>query len=164
MVGNILFWAGNTLINTDKYVATVQPLMANKTIQSAVADYTTNQVFSQVDVQTFVAGALPPRADFLAPQLTAQLKSTTDKTLQKTLASNRFQVLWANTNRKAQQRLVHAIKTSKTTDGVINLQDVYNRLGESLKDTKLSFLAGKTLPKQAGTINVVDAPWIPKAR
>ncbi|HVX48347.1 MAG TPA: hypothetical protein VHA05_03260, partial [Candidatus Saccharimonadales bacterium] len=46
----------------------------------------------------------------------------------------------------------------------INLQDVYNRLGESLKDTKLSFLAGKTLPKQAGTINVVDAPWIPKAR
>lgn len=164
IIGNVLFWAGNTLINNDKYVATVQPLMADKTIQSAVADYTTNQIFNQVDVQSYVNEALPPRAEFLAPQLTTQLKGATEKTLQKSLASSRFQTLWVNTNRKAQERLIHAIKTSKTTDGVINLQDVYDRLGESLQGTKLSFLAGKTLPKKAGAITVINAPWIPKAR
>ena len=164
IIGNILFWAGNTLINTDKYVATVQPLMADPTIQTAVAGYTTNQIFDQVDVQSYVNQALPPRAEFLAPQLTTQLKGATEKTLQKTLASSRFQTLWVNINRKAQARLIHAIKTSKTADGVINLQDVYDRLGESLQGTKLSFLAGKTLPKKAGAITVINAPWIPKAR
>lgn len=164
IIGNLLFWAGNTLINTDKYVATVQPLMADSTIQAAVADYTTNQIFDQVDVQSYVNQALPPRAEFLAPQLTTQLKGATEKTLQKSLASSRFQNLWVNTNRKAQERLVHAIKTSKTADGVIDLQAVYDRLGESLQGTKLSFLAGKTLPKKAGSITVINAPWIPKAR
>lgn len=164
LAGNVFFWAGSTLINTDKYVATVQPLMADKTIQTAVADYTTTQLFNQVDVQAEIAGVLPPRADFLAPQLTKQLRGATESTLQKTLASNRFQTLWVNANRKAQERLIGTIKSSKTTDGVINLQDVYDRLGQSLNGTKLSFLAGKTLPSKVGSVTVINAPWLPKAR
>lgn len=164
LMGNVLFWAGSTLINTDKYVATVQPLLADKTIQSAIADYTTAQIFHRVDVQAVVGNALPPRADFLAPQLTSQLRGATEKTLQKTLASERFQATWVNVNRKAHEHLISSIKNSKTADGVIDLQDVYDRLGQSLQNTKLGFLAGKNLPDKVGSITVVNAPWIPKAR
>ena len=59
VVGNIFFWAGNTLINTDRYVETVQPLLKDTAIQRAVADYTTTQVFKQVDVNQVIQDALP---------------------------------------------------------------------------------------------------------
>lgn len=164
LAGNLCFWAGNTLINTDKYVATVQPLLAKKSVQVAVADYTTTQLFNKVDVEAAIIDVLPPKADFLAPQLTAQLRGATEKTLEKTLAGSRFQRLWTDTNRKAHERLVKAIKSSKTGDGKIDLQAVYDRLGQSLQGTKLGFLAGKTLPGKAGSVTVIDAPWLPKAR
>jgi len=164
MIGNVLFWAGSTLVNTDRYVETVQPLAANETIQTAIADYTANQFFNQVNVQGVVFGALPPRAGFLAPQLTTQLRNATQKTLQRTLASDEFQTLWTDTNRQAHETLITAIKSSKTTDGVIDLQDVYDHLSQSLKGTRLNFLTDKALPEKVGSITAIDAPWIPKAR
>ncbi len=164
VAGNVLFWAGSTLTNTDRYVATVKPLLADTAVQGAIANYTTTQIFNQVDVQSAVTSVLPPRADFLAPQLTTQLQGATEKVLQKRLASDKFQATWVNANRQAHQKLLKTIKSSKTTDGVINLQDVYNRLSQALSGTKLSFLAGKTLPKNAGSITVINAPWVPKAR
>src|SRR5689334_4629672 len=64
VVGNVFFWAGNTIINTDRYVETVQPLLQDKEIQLAIADYTTTQLFKQVDVNQVVQNALPEKAQF----------------------------------------------------------------------------------------------------
>jgi hypothetical protein len=83
--------------------------------------------------------------------------------LQKALASPRFQTIWANTNRTAHDKLINGIKNSKG-DGVVNLQDVYDSLSQNLKDTKLGFLADKSLPQNIGNITVINAPWVPKAR
>lgn len=163
IAGNVLFWAGNTLVNSDRYIQTVQPLLKDSAIQAAIADYTTAKLFNQVDVTAVIQQALPPRADFLAPALTAQLKNATGKTLQSVLASNRFQSTWVNVNRTAHDRLISSLKNSNS-DGVVNLQDVYDTLGKSLDGSKLSFLAGKDLPKNIGSITVINAPWVPKAR
>ncbi len=163
IVGNVLFWAGNTLVNTDRYVKTVQPILQDSAVQAAIADYTTTKLFDQVDVTGTIQQALPPRADFLAPTLTTQLQKATDSTLQKTLATDRFQELWANTNRTAHDKLITSIKNSDT-DGVVSLQDIYVTLSQNLQDTRLSFLAGKQLPSNVGSITVINAPWIPKAR
>lgn len=163
VAGNVLFWASSTLIDSGKYVQTVRLLARDEAIQRAVADYTTTQLFRQVNVGQVIQGALPPRAAFLAPQLTSQLHGATDTALQKVVASNKFQTLWVNTNRSAHQKLITSIKNAKG-DGVINLQDVYDNLGKSLTGTKLSFLAGKSLPNNIGSIDVIHAPWVPKAR
>lgn len=163
MVGNVLSWAGNTLVNSDRYIETVQPILEDSAVQAALADYTTAKLFSQVDVTGIIQNALPPKASFLAPALTSQVRNATDKTLQKVLASSKFQVVWLNTNRAAHDKLINSIKNSKG-DGVVNLQDVYDTLSQTLKDTKLSFLADKALPANVGTITIINAPWIPKAR
>ncbi len=163
IIGNVAFWAGNTIVNTNKYIYTVRPILRDTAVQQALADYTTTQLFKQVNVQQTVQNALPPRAAFLAPQLTSQLHGATDKTLQTVLASPRFQTVWVNTNRTAHDKLINGIKHSKG-DGVVNLQAVYDSLSQNLKDTKLSFLAGKSLPQNIGSITVVNAPWVPKAR
>lgn len=163
MAGNVVSWAGNTLINTDRYVQTVQPILQDSAVQVAIADYTTAKLFNQVDVTAVIQEALPPKADFLAPTLTSQLRNATNKTLQTVLRSDKFQMVWVNTNRTAHDKLLTSIKNSKG-DGVVNLQDVYNTLSQNLQGTKLSFLAGKSLPKSAGTITIINAPWVPKAR
>lgn len=163
IIGNVVFWAGNTIVNSDKYVQTVQPVLQDAAVQSAIADYTTTQLFKQVNVQQTVQNALPERAAFLAPQLTSQLRGATDATLQKALASQRFQTVWANTNQTAHDKLINGIKYSKG-DGVVSLQNIYDSLSQNLKDTKLSFLAGKSLPQNIGNIKVVNASWVPKAR
>lgn len=141
----------------------MQPVLRDSAVQVAVADYTTAKLFDQVDVTAVIQEALPPKADFLAPALTTQLRNATNKTLQTVVQSDRFQTVWANTNRVAHDRLLSSIKNSKG-DGVVNLQDVYNTLSQNLRGTKLAFLAGKSLPKNTGTITIVNAPWIPKAR
>ncbi|HVV67221.1 MAG TPA: hypothetical protein VHB72_04100 [Candidatus Saccharimonadales bacterium] len=163
VLGNVVFWAGNTLVNTDRYVQTVQPILEDHAVQAAIADYTAGKLFSQVDVTGIIQNALPPKAGFLAPALTSGLRNTTDKTLQSVLASNKFQAVWVNTNRTAHDKLISSIKHSDG-NGVISLQDVYDTLGQNLQGTKLSFLAGKSLPQHVGSITVINAPWIPKAR
>jgi hypothetical protein len=160
MLGNIFFWAGNTIVNTDRYISTVQPIYQDPTVQAAIADYTTNQLFKQVDVQSVVQQALPPRADFLAPAIDTQVKGLTESSLKKILASPKVQSAWIDTQRHAHDRLINLAANYKG-DGTIDINDFYQQLSKQLGDTKLSFLANKQLPPKIGTIKVVDAPFLP---
>jgi hypothetical protein len=92
--GNLLFWFGNTIVKPDRFTDATAPIIKDSTVQQTMALYTTNKIFESVDVQKITEEALPPKADFLAPQLTTQLKSGTEKTLQKTLAKPKFQEKW----------------------------------------------------------------------
>jgi hypothetical protein len=163
IAGNMLFWAGDTLVNNERYTKTVTPLLQDKVIQQAVADYTTAQLFKNVDVGQFIEEALPPRAGFLAAPLTTQLQNGTEKVLQNILASEKFQTIWANSNEQAHRQFIQSLKSSKG-NGVIDLQLVYDQLSQNLSGTKLSFLASKQLPSNIGEVEVVNASWVPTAR
>ncbi len=163
VVGNILFWAGDTLINTDKYADTMSAVIKDQAVQKGLAFYTSQQIFKNVDVPGVIQNALPPRADFLAGPLTNQVEKATDTVLLRVVSGDRFQNTFIKLNTKAHDRFITSIKNSKS-DGTINLQDIYDQLSDSLQNTKLSFLASKTLPAKVGSIQVIDAPWLPKAR
>src|SRR5580704_9982199 len=47
-------WAGNLISNTDRYVATVQPLIDDPAIQNVLTDKITNQITSRLDVTGLV--------------------------------------------------------------------------------------------------------------
>jgi hypothetical protein len=160
VLGNILFWAGNTIVNTDRYVKTVGPVIEQPAVQSAVADYTTNAIFNTVDVQSYVQSALPERAEFLAPQLTNQLKSQTDSRLQSLLANPKVQDLWYSSLQTRHEALIDFSK-SYEGNGEIVVSDIYSQLSKRLSDSPLSFLAGKQLPDSVGSIKVATAGWLP---
>lgn len=159
-VGNLLFWTGNTIVKQDRFVAATQPLIKDPAVQSTMALYTTNQIFSNVNVQQEIENVLPPRADFLAPQLTTQIKSFTQGTLKKVLASPKFQDRWNTALAKQHQRLIN-FASKYQGNGDISLNDVFNQLTAKLSDTKLKFLAGKQLPAKVGDITLISAPWLP---
>jgi len=161
-LGNIFFWAGNTIAKTDRYVETVTPLIQDSAIQTAIATYATQQIYENVDVEPYIAEVLPPRAAFLAPTLTSQIQGQTKTILNKVVASPKFQQVWINSQTKAHERFVK-VATNYNGDGTIDLNDMYQYLSGELKSTPLSFLANKQLPSKVGTIQVAQVKWLPFA-
>lgn len=159
-VGNLVFWIGNTMVKQDRWVAATSPVIKDPAVQQTMALYTTNQIFSNVDVQKNIENVLPPRADFLAPQLTTQLRGGTQKVLQSVLAKPSFQDKWNQIQARQHDRLI-SFATKYEGDDKISINEIFTQLADSLKDTKLSFLAGKQLPSKVGDITVVNATWLP---
>jgi hypothetical protein len=157
---NLLFWVGNTVVKQDRFVAATAPIIKDPVVQNTMALYTTNKIFSNVDVQGSIEQVLPPRADFLAPQLSKQLKTGVQSTLQKVLANPNFQAKWNQVQARQHDRLI-SFASKYQGDGDINLNDIFNQLTANLANTKLSFLAGKQLPSKVGDIKVISAPWLP---
>ena len=157
VAANLLFWAGHTVVDSQSYKNTIAPLVKDPDVQSAVALYTTNQIFENNDVTSQIQSVLPPRAAFLAPQLTSQLRSVTQTALQKTLASDKFQTLWVNVNVKAHDSLLALANSPSGQDGVIDVNELYQQLSNNVENTKLSFLANKKLPSKVGDITVLKS-------
>lgn len=160
VAGNILFWAGQTVVNTDKYVATVTPLIENQQVQQGIASYTTAELYRNVDIQQVTADVLPPKAAFLAPTLSTQIQSYTDKVIQQILANPKFQDTWIEVQTKAHSTFIQGVRNYEG-DGTIDINDVYQRISQRLTDTPLSFLANKQLPSNVGNITVITAQRLP---
>ncbi len=158
--GNLFFWTGNTVVKQDRYVAATAPIIKDSEVQKAMSLYTTNSIFNNIDVQQQLVNVLPPRADFLAPQLSSQLKGFTNTTLQKSLANPKFQEKWNQVQARQHDRLIN-FAANYSGDDKISINEIFNQLTSNLKDTKLSFLAGKQLPPKYGDITVVQASWLP---
>ncbi len=160
IAGNILFWSARSITDTKRYTDIVTPLIQEPDIQQAIAKKTTDTIFSQVDVEQIARESLPPRAQFLAPTLSTQVQNFTNQQAQKILASSKFEQIWINVNTSAHEKLLNFVRNYQG-DGTIDISDIYNQLSQSLEDTQLSFLAGKSLPAKIGQITVVNAPNLP---
>ncbi len=159
VVGNVLFWTGSTIVNNSRFNAATQPIIRNTSVQQALASYTTTQLFNNVDVTTVVENALPPKAAFLAPTVADQLRGGTQTALEKVLARQQFQDRWNKRLAKAHAAFISTVKQSGG-NGTIDLNDLYQQLSGSLKNTKLSFLADKQLPPKVGDVTVASGGWI----
>lgn len=160
IAANLLFWSGNTVVKQDRFVAATEPIIKDPIVQQTMALYTTNKIFDNVDVQQKIESVLPPRADFLAPQLTTQLRGGTEKVFQNVLAKPSFQEKWNQVQARQHERLIN-FSTKYEGDDKISINEVYTQLSSNLKDTKLAFLADKSLPPKIGEVTVINATWLP---
>ncbi len=159
VVGNLLFWTGSTIVNTDRYVAATAPLIKNPQIQDALAASITQKLFASVNVDQVIQEALPPRANFLAPTLTDQVKQHTDDAVKKILQRPQFQNRWNTAQERAHQRFITLVD-KYGSNGSINISEIYNAVSQQLKGTKLGFLADKPLPSKVGNIQLVSGSWL----
>lgn len=162
VAGNLLFWAGNTIVDQSKFTALVNPLIEKPEVQQAIATYTTDQLFQRVDIQQLLAENLPERISFAAPAIANQVKVGTQNVLTNILASDQFQNIWNTAIDTSHERTITFIKNYQG-DGVIRLSDVYNQLIQRLDGTQLSFLTKISLPEHVGSITLVNASWLPFA-
>jgi len=162
VAGNLIFWAGNTIVDPQRFNAVVSPLIESPEIQQAMSKYTAAQIFQRVDVQQLLTDNLPERISFAAPALANQIQTATQSALVRVTQNESFQQAWNSGIESAHARFINFVQNYQG-DGVIQISDVYNRLISQLSDTSLSFLSRVSLPEQVGSITLANASWLPVA-
>ena len=143
-------WAGRTTLNTDRWVETVTPLSGDPAVRAAVSTYTTEQIFTSLNVEQRVKEALPPKAAFLASPLTGQVHGFVQGSVTKALATPQFAELWPAINRVAHQQIMTILDdNSKVVQNngktvTLNLLPVVNNVLSSLQQ-QVPTLFGKTI-------------------
>ncbi|MCU7730439.1 hypothetical protein ODJ79_42545 [Actinoplanes sp. KI2] len=143
-------WAATTVLSTDRWVSTVAPLPKDPKIAAAVAEYSTDQLFTAINVQQRIADVLPPQAAFIAGPVTGQLRTQIQNTVYKVMQSDQFQRIWVGVNARVHARVLDIIEGKSQTvtaqqDKVeIDLLPLINQVIRALSD-QLPTLFGKTI-------------------
>lgn len=134
-------WARRTVLDTDRYVATVGPLAEDPAVQEYLARTITTQVFEAIDVQGRLQVVLQERADrlvFLAGPITSSVQGFVQDQVDTVIASERFAQLWAEVNRIAHEQAIRVLEGDTTVitveegEVVLNLLPVANEVLEGV--------------------------------
>ncbi|MET8856111.1 MULTISPECIES: hypothetical protein [unclassified Streptomyces] len=169
-------WSSDLIGNTDRYVATMEPLASDKDVQDAVANRVTKAVMQHVDVKTLLESAAPAdRPELtkaigpLSGPITSGLTDFVHTVALKFVSSDAFATLWTQLNRRAHAAVDKAL-TGKgggavklTNDAVvIDLAPVIDQVKQALVDQGLSIAA--KIPQVHTNFTVMTSDSIGKAK
>jgi hypothetical protein len=119
-------WIQRELFNTDEVANTTDEILKDEDVQEALATYSVDQLYANVDVQEEIAGRLPSGAEALAAPVTAATQQLALDVAKRALASPRVQELVSTAVAGAQEQFVTLIEDEgelvSTTGGDVTLQ------------------------------------------
>ena len=145
-------WAKRQLLETQTWTNTSTELLQDKDIQTAVADYTVDTLFTNVPVEARLQQALPPRAAPAAGPIAGALRQLAYNLALRALQRPKVQALWEDANRVAHQRLIDLVEKGGSQDVTLDLGEIVNQLGEQVGVSD----AASKLPPQAAQIVIFD--------
>jgi hypothetical protein len=119
VAGVVGLWAGRTVLNTDRWVATVAPLPRDPRVSAAVAQYTVAELSRVLDLEDRVRKALPPIAGFVVDPLAARVRDQLRSAVDEAVRGVRFQAVWVEANRRAHRQ---ALAILEGTSPVVTAQ------------------------------------------
>ncbi|WP_433383905.1 hypothetical protein ACQPZX_22650 [Actinoplanes sp. CA-142083] len=143
-------WAATTVLSTDRWVSTVAPLPKDPKIAAAVAEYSTTQLFSAIDVEQRIKDVLPQQAAFVAGPITSQLRTQIRNTVDNVMQSDQFQKIWVELNERVHDRMMAIINNESNVVTVseqsvqIDLLPLINQVLRDLS-AQLPTLFGRTI-------------------
>ena len=167
----VAFYVRETVLDTDRYVATMAPIGESPAVQKAVADKLNAAITSRVDFDSLMREALPTSADPLAPALAAGLQQAIRSRVDNFVASDNFQRLWVEANRRAHTRVVALLTTGESgrllLDGdtvYLDLGAIVDRVRQALQERGLDRLAAAIPPSVDGRVTLLKSEGLVKAR
>jgi hypothetical protein len=124
-------WGARTVLNTDRYVATVAPLADDPAVQESIATKLTDQVFLALDVQGTISdalGELGERATVLAGPLTTAVKGFVQDQVEKVVASDAFKTFWVEANRFVHTQVLAILRGDTETITIVKGKVLLNLL------------------------------------
>lgn len=160
---NVAYWSKSTVVDTDKFVATMQPLIKDPDVQKALQTEITNEVFAQINLEAELKKALPENLQFIAAPFAGQVKSFTYGKIGDVLNSQQAYDVWTKVLQTGHSQIIAYIQDPNNS-GKITVDSVYQLAGEQLKNSDVGFLFNKTLPSSVGTITLANVEGVPRAR
>ena len=113
-------WAGNEVASTDRWVATVEPLIHDPAIQNVLTDKITNEITTRLNVTGVISQAsdqlntrgltrISSLLTTFGPQIDSAVTGFIHSTVHKVITSPAVARLWVQVNRVAHQGLVNVL-------------------------------------------------------
>jgi hypothetical protein len=119
-------WARRNVLNTDQWVDTVGPIVEDPAVQQALGNWMTTELMGAIDPEAFFESVLPERGQALAAPLTSALTGFVDDRVDDFLASDTFERLWVEINRRAHTRVVDVLEGDTANVQIENGEVVMN--------------------------------------
>jgi len=125
-------WAHRNVFNTDKWVENVGPIVEDPAVQQRLGDWMTTELMEAVDPESFFERVLPERGQALAAPLTGAVEGFVHDQVNDFVASDTFQRLWVEVNRRAHARVLDVLEGDtgnlqvENGEVVLNLVPVLN--------------------------------------
>ena len=159
------------VVNSDRYVDTMAPIAESAAVQQAVGDKLQAAIDDRVDFDALLRDALPPRVDPLAPALANALQQAIRTRLDAFVASDEFQQLWVEANRRAHARVVALLTTGESGSLRLEGDTVYldfgpaiDRVRTALDQRGLERLAAAIPASVDGRVTLLQSEGFVKAR
>lgn len=134
-------WAQRVVFDTGEFKSTTDQILSREEVHQALATYTVDQLYANVDVQGQIESELPSAAKPLALPVSAATRQLATDVAERALASPQVQSLVSNAIAGAQSQFVSLVKDKNayvsTTGGNVTLNygsvvaDLATRLGVS---------------------------------
>lgn len=169
-------WTSSLLGDTDRYVATMGPLVDDRAVQEAVGARAAQAVTKHLDLDTLLQEAAPEDRPMLSKALgklgspiEGAVASFVGKEATNVVASSWFQTFWTDANRRIHAAMVKALTgqgggaVKLTDDAVtIDLAPVIDQLKQRLVDAGLGVAA--KVPEIHTDFTVVQSKDVKKAQ
>lgn len=159
-------WARSVVFDTDRYVATVGPMVQDPAIQAALTEQISVQVIEELDVESLLeeavdtlelSGSALPLEALLGPAVNG-LESLVRTGVGRVVASDAFAAAWEGANRIAHDQVVGALTGEsefvEVSDTEVSIQ------AEAFVDVIRDGLADAGLDSVAGLIPTIDASFV----
>ena len=156
----VAWWVHETLLDTDRYMAIVGPLAQEPAVQEAVSVYTTDQLFTALDVEQRVQDVLPDRLGVLAGPLTDEAHTYIQERVLTLTQTERFQTLWAEVNRGAHEGMVRLVRDEAPNVHVVDGEVRLNLLPVIAQGLERVAQRAAGLVNVDANVNLSDLPGV----
>ena len=160
-------WVDRQLLDTDQWVETSGKLLEDEAISDAVADYSVEQLYANVDVSGQLQKRLPEDLKPVAGPLSGGLREFATRAAEEALRQPRVQGLWQDANRVAHSQLIEILNgdnevvSTETGRVVLDLRPIVLQLADRIGLRKQ---AEERLPSDVAQLEVADAEQLQTAR
>jgi hypothetical protein len=163
-------WARNQVLNTDRYVATMEPLASNADVQASIEAAVNRQITANLDIGAFVEQALPAEAQRLKAPIESAVSGLITTVVHRVVTSDAFAQLWTAANRAAHTQLV-GVLTGEEAGKAVTVSDgsVLLNIGPLVEAVKTRLVAAgltiaQNIPTVGATIEIAQVQGVERAQ
>ena len=161
-------WVKRQMLDNTAWNKATTQVIQDPEVQSAIATYTVNQLYANVNVAKALEQRLPSQLDPLAPTLAGALQQPAVQGVKLALERPRIQQLFIRVSAIAHQKLINVLENKtgygiSTGNGVVtlNLHELVVQVGTELG---LSANTLAKLPAKAGTVTLMKSSQLSAAQ